>query len=309
MTAVAQYEARLAEMQREVEVASVQLRTGGQGVQSQTARTLHDTPGHPSDGIHCRRLAVPGGERDAAGGLGRCPEARLRGISAGQGSAHVVAQCTAAAEPSGSGRPSRAALRIAFTPVDDATTAREQLDRLKQGRDSATFYAQRFRQIVTRIPTLQQADLVHRFTSGLRESVAQQVRIQRPETLEAAMLIAARADDHSRGGSAMAHPRFQQRTSRPSRGSGADGLVGAAGAEERSGGRQRPSLSSKELAQLMSEGRCFNCKQHGHRARECPQRNGRGAPGNRGKVWGKKLESSGAGDSEAAAQQLDRDRE
>jgi Retrotransposon gag protein/Zinc knuckle len=163
----------------------------------------------------------------------------------------------------------KAAIITAFTPVDDITTAREQLDRLRQGKDSAAYYAQRFRQIVNRIPTLPDPERVHRFVSGLRDSVAQQVRIQRPPDLETAMLIATRADDRNRYRYTAAYHSSSADAS-----SAADpmelGSLRARGKPVRQ--NQRPSLSSKELATLMNEGRCFNCRQTGHHARNCPQR-------------------------------------
>lgn len=170
------------------------------------------------------------------------------------------------------------AIAQAFTPVDDTTTAREQLDLLRQGRDSAAYYCQRFRQLQTRVPTLSEPDLIHRFTAGLRSSIAQHVRIQRPATLELAMQVAVRADDTRR-------PQQQLRAQPPAGGDGvAEMEMGALQRgqrqQPRSGQQQQPRpprrqqlrIPARELAKLREEGRCFLCRETGHQARNCPRR-------------------------------------
>jgi hypothetical protein len=163
----------------------------------------------------------------------------------------------------------KAAIGTAFTPIDDSSTAREQLDRLRQGKDSAAFYAQRFRPVISRIHTLAEPDRIHRFVTGLREPIAQQVRIQRPTTLEEAMLIAARADDRSRFRQFGERGAFNGTSA--DRGSAEPMELGSLRSRAK-GPAQRPMLSAREMAALMNEGRCFNCKQTGHLARYCPQR-------------------------------------
>lgn len=157
----------------------------------------------------------------------------------------------------------RAAILQAFSPVDPVKTARERLDKLQQRDSPAAYYAMQFRQLVTQIPSMSEEDRIHRFVSGLRPAVAQQVKIQDPTSLEQAMVIAARADDRPRTfRSQSAEPQPMElgtRDTRPRR-------------ETKTYDNRRPRLSYEEIKKLQNAGRCFNCKQPGHIARNCPSK-------------------------------------
>ena len=159
----------------------------------------------------------------------------------------------------------KAAFIKAHVPIDPEETARDRLDRLRQGTHSATQYAQAFRRIVLEIPTLSEADRIHRFTSGLRRDIAQQVRIQDPQTLEEAMAIAARADDPKHPFKSNFSNTSSYRASSP-----APMELGVHRSLDVKAIQKRYRLGYKDLLQLMDEQKCFKCRQAGHIAKFCP---------------------------------------
>jgi hypothetical protein len=84
------------------------------------------------------------------------------------------------------------ALRLRFLPVDRARTARRALDSLQMGpKQSVQSYIAAFNQLITAIPTMDEEDKVHRFTSGLRTTLQEKVIMALPDSPTLAHAIAA----------------------------------------------------------------------------------------------------------------------
>lgn len=177
-------------------------------------------------------------------------------------------------------------LRRVFCPVDDAETARSLLDRLRQGRGPLEAHIRRFMEAVNRVPALSQGDKVHRFLHSLNDDLAEKVAGHRPRVLDAAVEQAISIND-------IANSMRRQRRWLPpeprnanvgtpdpmelgalrnarqgNTGQGSTRQGGSGGGGQ--AGQQR--LTKKELEQRKREGRCYECGEKGHLARDCPRR-------------------------------------
>ena len=85
-----------------------------------------------------------------------------------------------------------AALRARFQPVTAARTAREQLDKLSQGSRSVNDYISDFQRLRTQLPSMAEEDALYAFERGLRRDLAEKLRVQGVETVQAAIAMAAR---------------------------------------------------------------------------------------------------------------------
>jgi len=85
-----------------------------------------------------------------------------------------------------------ASLRARFQPITAAHTAREQLDKLAQGSRSVNEYIADFQRLRTRLPNMAEEDALHAFERGLRRDLAEKLRVQGVQTLQAAIVMAAR---------------------------------------------------------------------------------------------------------------------
>jgi hypothetical protein len=84
------------------------------------------------------------------------------------------------------------ALRARFQPVTAARTAREQLDKLSQGSRSVNDYISDFQRLRTQLPSMAEDDALYAFERGLRRDLAEKLRVQGVETVQAAIAMAAR---------------------------------------------------------------------------------------------------------------------
>jgi hypothetical protein len=84
------------------------------------------------------------------------------------------------------------ALRARFQPVTAARTAREQLDKLVQGSRSVNDYISDFQRLRTQLPSMAEEDALYAFERGLRRDLAEKLRVQGVETVQAAIAMAAR---------------------------------------------------------------------------------------------------------------------
>jgi hypothetical protein len=83
-------------------------------------------------------------------------------------------------------------LRSRFQPLSTATLARRQLDGLRQGTgQSVNEYISSFRRLLVPLPEMHENDRLHVFIRGLRPQIAQQVILQRADTLAKAIEIAS----------------------------------------------------------------------------------------------------------------------
>ena len=169
------------------------------------------------------------------------------------------------------------ALRSSFGPQQEHLQARERLDNLRQRRNQSVLdYIQEYREIKLQLPELTQDELVHRFRKTLywdkvKEYITQSTANKDRTTLQfedvanlAALgeleLIPA-SQRNKNGYNAAQHWQSRQPTPAPGpRPVAMDiGNIGS-----------RPSGSMDRDA-LRREGRCFYCKERGHRKADCPE--------------------------------------
>jgi hypothetical protein len=177
------------------------------------------------------------------------------------------------------------ALTGTFSDAIPVEHARDRLAALQQ-RTSVRQYAYIFRNTAIEIPNIANEELKDRFIRGLKPAVRQEVRMRNPSTFEDAVQMAERYDSLRYGASySTSYPK------QPSHFFGNKGHEGPApmdlgamtDARQRWNGKasgNQPSgnngLNGKltpELKQkLIKEGRCFYCRETGHRALACPKR-------------------------------------
>lgn len=87
-----------------------------------------------------------------------------------------------------------AALRERFQPLAASRTARAQLRALRQGNMSVAEYSNKFYTLVNLITDMGEADQIETFTSGLRPSLAREVDLREPRTLQSAMTSAQKVE-------------------------------------------------------------------------------------------------------------------
>lgn len=198
----------------------------------------------------------------------------------------------------------RERIKKVFQPIDPETQARDKLCSLVQ-TSTVSAYASIFRQTVSKIHDMSEADKVHKFTFGLKYAIKQQVRVARAKTLDDAMEIAFRAegleyspppDMSTRASSSsfvdpdgpvpmelgtMHKSKFNNNHQRQGNGNQRNN-----GGNQRNQGYQRSGnqrnqgnqsrrgtkISFKEQVELYAQGKCFDCKQPGHIAANCPNK-------------------------------------
>ena len=155
-----------------------------------------------------------------------------------------------------------------FQIFNHETNLRDRYEALKQ-TGSVNEYIAAFRTIVIELEDEPQKARIYRFLKGLKPAIQAATRTHKPTTLEQAMDIADEADRsqlHAYGGRIDTTKEEKNGVS-----TDLDGFTWPAPAPgpvpmEVNAVR----LSAAERSRLMSEGRCFNCKQTGHMANECP---------------------------------------
>ena len=161
-----------------------------------------------------------------------------------------------------------------FTPLNFKQVAMDRLQRLVQLKAVRSFN-QRFSELLLEIgSSMTEESLLLTYLNNLKPALSVQVRLQQPTTVLAAMKLAEAADDavwqvnrdRPPARPPQHQPRAQQRHSQPPRshsnGSGPQPMeLGALSA-----------LTDTERKKMMSEGKCFKCRQTGHRAKDCPTR-------------------------------------
>lgn len=173
------------------------------------------------------------------------------------------------------------ALRSNFGPLQVHRQARERLDELKQKqRQSMEDYVQAFRMVLLELPNVTAEEAIHRFKKGIfftkvKEYITQATagRTDEELTLEEVVKLATTAEmdlipTHLRNGRAMppgdrwsrrAHTRtFHQQPSYDSRPTAMElGNIN--------------SRQEYDRETLFHQGRCFYCKERGHRKADCPK--------------------------------------
>jgi hypothetical protein len=165
-----------------------------------------------------------------------------------------------------------AAFRARYSVVDDERAARDELRALRQtGKLSA--YTAAFDMVVSRIPGLAQADLIHAYCFGLRSDLRAQVQlaILSEPTLDKAQRAAAIVDAAS-ASAASVRTTVEVTVAR--------NLEGGQDRRGQGGNRQyqpRHAASSKSPpSRDLSTVKCYNCGGLGHIRRDCSSPRGIG---------------------------------
>lgn len=171
------------------------------------------------------------------------------------------------------------ALVTAFAAPNAQQKAREKMDSLRQN-GSVAQYTSRFRELLLEIPSMQPAEALHRFVTGLKPTVKQHVLIAKPATVDDAIALADRVDQAA----------FDTRAPFPPRRRPVNGTVFAGGpvpmeigAMQPMPGRPRPKLTPEQREYLRQNNGCFYCRRLGHTTQSCSllartQRPGQRAP-------------------------------
>ncbi|GAB4813343.1 hypothetical protein N2152v2_000390 [Parachlorella kessleri] len=191
-------------------------------------------------------------------------------------------------------------LKLNFQPINQVETMRDRLAALRQ-TDSVMDYTTDFRNIAFGIPGITDDELRHRFVFGLEERTRSEVRMRAPDTFEAAVRMAVRYDSMKRAlGQQQNSAALQPSTPSPAVAQPAvlapvndpvpmdiEGVLNAivtalsrfqlsssSGSSSKSSkaAKQRQKLTPALRKQLTAAGRCWKCRQTGHRGRECPER-------------------------------------
>lgn len=185
----------------------------------------------------------------------------------------------------------KAAIIVAFEPVNPAESARDRLATLRQ-TGSVRTYASFFRSIAMSIPNITDDEKKDRFIRGLKSKTMQEVKLRCPESFDEAVRMSVRFDSlmwrspsgnpgkngHTNPrpepmdlGAISAFPNGQPTAVR----SAVNAVNARPSYRDVTTGNSNPrrsKLTEEERAKLRREGKCFKCRQHGHLARECPER-------------------------------------
>lgn len=180
-------------------------------------------------------------------------------------------------------------IQAAFKTINSTRTARDKMARLKQ-TTSVRNYSTEFRNLSLDIPDMSEGDKLDRYIRGLKQEIQREVDMKEPANFEEAVRLAERLDSllwkrDSRRFSTPAPKRFINNTNYNGP---ADMELGAITNPNGPGprpantyrgpnfqnngyqGRRIPKLTPELRQQLIKEGRCFFCREHGHRALNCP---------------------------------------
>lgn len=163
------------------------------------------------------------------------------------------------------------ALHNAFGPLEEHLQARERLEYLKQRRTEAVEdYVKNYRQLMLELPGLNEEEWVYRFQKGLywdkvREYITQATAGKDPNTLlfEEVASLATRGETTlvkatQRGKAISTAPQWYSRPSTP--------LPRAVPMDIGNVNFREPM----DRDTLFKQGRCFYCKERGHRRPDCP---------------------------------------
>jgi hypothetical protein len=194
--------------------------------------------------------------------------------------------------PFASFRQLKNALMVFYQPVDPALTARDRLMSLKQ---TGTYqdYVNAYQGLMLQIPDMAEADRIHRFVYGLRDSDVQtHVMTQNPDTLQAAINTGAAADKRrSRAQGAARYSGYRS-------GYSASARTGYTAVASSSSGPAPMELGTIQEPQPELSRLCWNCDEEGHMSWECPKP--RRNNGGRGRGRGRGRARAGGGQRTAS---------
>jgi hypothetical protein len=163
------------------------------------------------------------------------------------------------------------ALRGAFGPLQEHLQARERLDSLRQGRNQPVVaYIKQYREIMLELPEVTQDEIVHRFRRSLywdevKKYITQATAGRAPTTLEFEEVASLAALGELEMVPASQRGRSNGQYWQPRQ--------PAPAAAARPVAMDIGNIDSRSLDRdaLRREGRCFYCKERGHRKTECPE--------------------------------------
>ncbi|GAB0492695.1 hypothetical protein MMPV_003964 [Pyropia vietnamensis] len=154
----------------------------------------------------------------------------------------------------------REALKNRFNPLNKVQGARDLLHKWKQVKDVSS-YNKSFQSIILDIPDITVAEIVDRYSRGLKPYIWEVLCLKQYESLEAIMLDALKVEAAKRG------------TRRISNHEVAATSAGIPVPMDLSSVKV-VKLTPEERQRCMREGLCLRCRQKGHLAKDCPK--GRG---------------------------------
>jgi hypothetical protein len=155
------------------------------------------------------------------------------------------------------------ALVTAFAAPNAQQKARETIDILRQ-TTSVAAYSIRFRELLLEVPSMQPAEALHRYITGLKPAVKQHVLIANPVAVDDAMALADRVDQAAYG----VRPVFGVRA-RSVNGQGCGGAVPMEIGAVPMSGRVRTKLTPQVREYLLRNNGCVYCRKLGHSVQQC----------------------------------------
>ena len=156
-----------------------------------------------------------------------------------------------------------------------------KLERLHQVKSAAS-YSHRFAELLIEIgSSITEESALRAYLKNLKPAVSIQTRLQAPLTVVDAMKLAEIADNAIWEASRTDRPAARPMNSSSSNGRGRAPPGPPSRTPARPANYTGPqpmelgalsALTDTERAKMMSEGRCFKCRQTGHRANTCPTR-------------------------------------
>ena len=174
-----------------------------------------------------------------------------------------------------------------FQPLNAKRHARNRLAQLAQ-KKSVREYNHAYTMLMIELPEMHEEDRLDRYIRGLKLAVRKELEVKDPEKLEDAMEMAERIDEflYSNRRPSNERPSQVDRPTGPTpmelgamqtqartfggKARGHDGRRAGSLSGNAKGNSGNLTQAEKDL--LMAEGRCFKCKQPGHRGFECPSK-------------------------------------
>lgn len=165
----------------------------------------------------------------------------------------------------------KAELTKMYGPADPVAKARRQLETLRQGYGPVEVFHKKFVELaslITRLP-LSEGDLIDKFSKGLNPEILDKCIVSHGSndwaSFDELASLAIEIDEGFKTAKSQ-HPGESSRKRKAQEVKTGKGKVAAT--------TGLPPMSETEKKRLSVEGRCFICKEKGHRLFECPQRKG-----------------------------------
>jgi hypothetical protein len=163
-----------------------------------------------------------------------------------------------------------------FTPPDTTSAARQELNKLRQGRLSVADYTTKFRRLARLIPSMDRETTLFIYTHGLETTTSREVRLRQPGTLDEAIKLATIMHG-------ILHPVAPTSISAPSTSATQQSATEPMDLDSlrillanvmnttniNAMRRPLPKLTHAERERLKRIGACFRCRRTGHRFSEC----------------------------------------